>query len=83
MKALQRFFGVVSNDRIDSALAVMVAEMENGRNDTRKKALETVDKLDVTKEGDKVASILLQMNRDLTSLYERETILREFINKLK
>ena len=83
MKALQRFFGVVSNDRIDSALAVMVAEMENDRNDTRKKALETVDKLDVTKEGDKVASILLQMNRDLTSLYERETILREFINKLK
>jgi len=83
MKALQRFFGVVSNDRIDSALAIMVAEMENDRNDTRKKALETVDKLDVTKEGDKVASILLQMNRDLTSLYERETILREFINKLK
>ena len=83
MKALQRFFGVVSNDRIDSALAIMVAEMENDRNDIRKKALETVDKLDVTKEGDKVASILLQMNRDLTSLYERETILREFINKLK
>jgi hypothetical protein len=83
MKALQRFFGVVSNDRIDSALAAMVAEMENDRNDIRKKALETVDKLDVTKEGDKVASILLQMNRDLTSLYERETTLREFINKLK
>ena len=83
MKALQRFFGVVSNDRIDSALAVMVAEMENDRNDIRKKALESVDKLDVTKEGDRVASILLQMNRDLTSLYERETILREFINKLK
>jgi len=83
MKALQRFFGVVSNDRIDSALATMVAEMENDRNDTRKKALEAVDKLDVTKEGDRVASVLLQMNRDLTSLYERETILREFINKLK
>jgi len=83
MKALQRFFGVVSNDRIDSALAAMVAEMENDRNDTRKKALEAVDKLDVTKEGDRVASILLQMNRDLTSLYERETTLREFINKLK
>jgi len=83
MKALQRFFGVVSNDRIDSALAAMVAEMENDRNDTRKKALEAVDKLDVTKEGDRVASVLLQMNRDLTSLYERETTLREFINKLK
>jgi len=83
MKALQRFFGVVSNDRIDSTLAIMVAEMENDRNDIRKKALESVVKLDVTKEGDKVASILLQMNRDLTSLYERETILREFINKLK
>jgi len=83
MKALQRFFGVVSNDRIDSALAIMVAEMENDRNDIRKKALEAVDKCDVTKEGDRVASILLQMNRDLTSLYEKETILREFINKLK
>jgi hypothetical protein len=83
MKALQRFFGVVSNDRIDSALATMVAEMENDRNDIRKKALEAVDKCDVTKEGDRVASILLQMNRDLTSLYERETTLREFINKLK
>jgi hypothetical protein len=83
MKALQRFFGVVSNDRIDSTLAIMVAEMENDRNDTRKKALLEVDKCDVTKEGDRVAAILLQMNRDLTSLYEKETILREFINKLK
>ncbi len=83
MKIFERFFGVTSNDRIDSTLAIMVAEMENNRNDIRRKALETVDKLDVTKEGDRVASILLQMNRDLTSLYERETILREFINKLK
>ena len=83
MKPFERFFGVVSNDRINSALSQIVAEMENDRNDTRKKALAEVDKCNVKTEGEQVASILLQMNRDLTSSFEKETILREFINKIK
>lgn len=83
MKPIQRFFGVVSIDRLDDVLGQIVASMETDRNDIRKKALAEVDKCDVKTEGDRVAAILLQMNRDLTSLFERETILREFVSKLK
>ena len=83
MKPIQRFFGVVSIDRLDDVLGQIVAVMETDRNDIRKKALLEVDKCDVKSEGEKVATILLQMNRDLTSSFERETILREFVSKLK
>jgi len=83
MKPIQRFFGVVSIDRIDDVLGQIVAVMEEDRNDIRKKALAEVDKCNVKSEGEKVADILLQMNRDLTSSFERETILREFVSKLK
>jgi hypothetical protein len=83
MKPIQRFFGVVSIDRLDDVLGQIVAVMETDRNDIRKKALLEVDKCDVKSEGDRVAAILLQMNRDLTSSFEQETILREFASKLK
>lgn len=83
MKPIQRFFGVVSIDRLDDVLGQIVASMETDRNDIRKKALAEVDKCDVKTEGDRVAAILLQMNRDLTSLFEKEVILREFVSKLK
>ena len=83
MKPIQRFFGVVSIDRLDDVLGQIVASMETDRNDIRKKALAEVDKCDVKTEGDRVAAILLQMNRDLTSLFEKEVTLREFVSKLK
>ena len=43
MKPIQRFFGVVSIDRIDDVLGQIVAVMEEDRNEIRRKALLEVD----------------------------------------
>ena len=48
-----------------------------------KVSLDEMDKLSPTKDGEKIQKILLQMNRDLTTLYEKETVLRELLTKVK
>lgn len=83
MRPLERFFSVVGRDRIDSELSLIIAELEAKRNDARKKSLAEIDRLNVKVEGEKAAEILLQMNRDLTLSYEKETFLRDFIDRIK
>lgn len=83
MKALERFFGVVSYSRINDALSRIASELENSRNDIRKTTLTEMDELNPTKDGEKIQQKLLQMNRELTLSYEKERVLRDFINLFK
>lgn len=83
MNAIERFFAVASHDRIARESAVIIADLEETRNDIRKKSLSEIDKLNPKEEGEKVAEILLRMNREISMAYEKEAVLREFIDRLK
>jgi hypothetical protein len=83
IKFILRFFGLVPYDRLEMAVSEIVSEFELKRNEIRKVSLDEMDKLSPTKDGEKIQKILLQMNRDLTTLYEKETVLRELLTKVK
>jgi hypothetical protein len=83
LKPLERFFAVVSFDRINNTLTEIVAEEEDNRNKIRKDILTEMDKLSPTKDGEKIQELLINMNRQLTFSYEKEIYLREFIDKFK
>lgn len=83
LKPLERFFAVVSFDRINDTLTEIVAEEEHNRNKIRKDILTEMDKLSPIKDGEKIQELLINMNRQLTLSYEKEIYLREFIDKFK
>lgn len=83
MKALQRFFAVVSYDRMREIFSSRAMEFEESRNKIRKTALDEIEKLQIHQDGVKIQEIMIQMNRDLTSTYEKEKELRQFIDLCK
>lgn len=83
MKFIERILGIITYSKMDSALNEIIAENENQRNSIRKEALESMDKLNPTKDGAAIQQLLLQMNRDLAASYERETTLRKFVDAVK
>jgi len=83
MKFIERMLGVITYAKIESALVEVIADNESQRNSIRKEALESMDKLNPTKDGTAIQQLLLQMNRDLTASYERETTLRKFVAAVK
>lgn len=83
MKILEKLLGVVTVNRMQMALTTIVAELEQQRNRARRSSLEQIEKLNATKDGEKIQNILLQLNQELITSYEKETTLRTFINELK
>ena len=82
MKFLQRLIGIVSLSDLNESLDEIVAELEYNRNKIRKEVFEEMEKINVSKEGEKLQKLLIQMNRDIAASYEKETVLRDFISKL-
>lgn len=83
MKFLQKLIGVVTYSEIEYRFDELVAEFEHKRNKLRKEAFDEIEKLNPTKDGEKLQKLFIQMNRDITTSYEQETTLREFVSKLK
>lgn len=83
MSAIYRFLGITSFENMNEALAKLVQELETQRNNIRKESLEKIESLEVEKDPIKVKKIMIDMNRDLTTSYEKEKFLLEFINMLK
>lgn len=83
MKYFYRLIGASSYEHMNECLAKLVQEQEILRNEKRRKTLEDIEKLDVKNDADKVQSLLIGLNRDLTTSYEKEKFVLEFINSLK
>lgn len=83
MKALYRILGSVSIEQINEAVAKIVQDEEFERNEKRKIALIEIEKLDVKEDAEKIQKILINMNRDLTTSYEKEKFLLQFVNYIK
>lgn len=83
IKFILRFLGLVPYDRLEMAVSEIVSEFELKKNDIRRTSLDEMDKLNPTKDGEKIQKLLLQMNRDIAVLYEKELVLRELLTKVK
>lgn len=83
MKSLYRMLGAVSHETINEALAKIVQDLEITRNKKRREVLETIEKLNVKDDAEKIQYLLIELNRDLTSSYEKEKCLLEFLNIIK
>lgn len=83
MKFLQKLTGVVMYSQLDESLDEIIASLEHSRNEIRRLCFDEMDKLNPTKDGEKIQRLLLQMNRDITSTYEKEKVLREYIASVK
>jgi hypothetical protein len=68
---------------MNEILAKIVQEEEVKRNKLRKDSLDEIEKIDVVKDAEKIQRIMINMNRDLTTSYEKEKLLLEFINLAK
>jgi hypothetical protein len=83
MKYFYRLIGASSYEQMNECLAKLVQEEEISRNEKRKVTLEQIEKLDVRNDADKIQSLLINLNRDLTTSYEKEKFVLEFVNSLK
>lgn len=83
MKGFYRLLGSVSYEQINDVVAKIVQDEEFERNEKRKIALIEIEKLDVKEDAEKIQKILINMNRDLTTSYEKEKFLLQFVNQIK
>jgi len=83
MKSIYRFLKIVSYEYMNEILAKIVQEEVEKRNKIRKDSLDDIEKIDVVKDAEKIQRIMINMNRDLTTSYEKEKLLLEFINLAK
>ena len=83
MKGFYRLLSSVSYDQINDVVAKIVQDEEFERNEIRKIALIEIEKLDVKEDAEKIQKILINMNRDLTTSFEKETFLLQFVNQIK
>jgi hypothetical protein len=83
MKSIYRLLKIVSYESMNEVLAKIIQEEEVRRNNIRKDSLDEIDKTDVVKDAEKIQRIMINMNRDLTTSYEKEKLLLEFINLVK
>jgi len=82
-EALHRFFAVVSYGNMRWTFASIASDLQDDRNTIRKKALQEIDKLNPKTDGENIHAIMLQMNSEISLTYEKETVLRDFIDKCK
>lgn len=83
MSYILKLLGLVSQASMTDRVDELVGEYEQARNKVRKETFDEMDKLNPTKEGEKIQQLMLRMNRDITLYYEKETAIREFIAKLR
>lgn len=83
MSAIYRFLGITSFEKMNEVLAKLIQDLEIQRNNIRKESLEKIENSDSEKDPQKVKKIMIDLNRDLTTSYEKEKFLLEFINLLK
>lgn len=83
MSAIYRFLGITSFEKMNEVLARLIQELEIQRNNIRKESLEKIENSELDKDPQKVKKIMIDLNRDLTTSYEKEKFLLEFINLLK
>lgn len=83
MKYFYRLIGASSYEHMNECLAKLVQEEEVSRNEKRKNTLNEIENLDIKNDADKIQSLLINLNRDLTTSYEKEKFVLEFINSLK
>lgn len=78
MKPIERLFGIIDQKRATSIMEEMIAELDHQRNILRKRAIE-----DQLKEDADFRKILVDLELKLTNNYEKETIIRDLIDRLK
>lgn len=83
MKALYRFLAIVSYEHINEMLVKYIQENEEIRNNKRKEALEKVNQINVKDKTDECVKILTELNDEINHSYEKENLLRDFVNNLK
>lgn len=83
MKFIQKIIGITTHTNLDESLTEIVAELEHARNELRKVCFDEMEKLNPTKDGEKIQRLLIQMNRDITASYEKEKVLREYVAQVK
>lgn len=83
MKSFYRMIGSVSYEQINDALAKIVQDEEHLRNKLRKETLDSIENKEIIFDNDKIQKLMVELNRDLTTSYERERLLHQFINLIK
>lgn len=83
MKFIQKLTGLVTYAQLEESLNEIIVELEHTRNDLRRICFDEMDKLNPTKDGEKIQRLLIQMNRDITASYEKEKVLRDYISQVK
>lgn len=83
MKFIQKLLGVATYSQLEESLNEIIVDLEHSRNELRKVCFDEMDKLNPTKDGEKIQRLLIQMNRDITASYEKEKVLREYIAQVK
>ncbi len=83
MKSIYRFLKIASYESMNEVLAKIIQDEEIKRNNLRKDSLDEIEKIDVVKDAEKMQRIMINLNRDLTTSYEKEKMLLEFINMVQ
>ncbi len=83
MKSIYRFLKIASYESMNEVLAKIIQDEEIKRNKLRKESLDEIEKTDVIKDAEKIQKIMINMSRDLTTSYEKEKMLLEFINMVQ
>jgi hypothetical protein len=79
---IEKFFNMISKEKISSAFTESIVNLEEERKNIRKDSLDEIEKYDPLKDGQKIKDVLMTMNKEISNSYEREIFLREFISKL-
>lgn len=82
LKNVFRAMNLISYDQIQQVAVDCISEYEADRSEIRKTCLDEIENLNPLQDGEKIQRLLIQMNRDITALYEKETVLRDFLNKV-
>ena len=81
MKFILRLLGFIPVSEIDDLVESMIQENENKKNDLRKEALSQIENYDIRNDADKIQQILAVTNKNIYITQERESVLKEFVEK--
>lgn len=83
MKGIFRLFKIVPYEYINEKLADVVSAERNFREEKRADALDAIQSMGQTIESSQVMKIMSDLQKDLDNSHARETLLVDFINKVK
>jgi len=83
MKGIFRLFKIVPYEYINEKLADVVSAERNFREEKRASALDAIQSMGQTIESSQVMKIMSDLQKDLDNSHARETLLVDFINKVK